>query len=384
MTATSLTRPGERDRIRSKLGQIDWTFVGLLCVVAGTGAAMLFSVGGGSWTPWAGNHLLRFGVLLVALIILAVVDIRVWFFIAYPTYAVALLLLVAVEVAGETRMGATRWLEIGSFSFQPSEIMKIGIVLALARFYHGTSAQAARWSWKLLIPVALIAVPVGLVAHQPDLGTSLLILFTGVAIMFVAGLSWKVIGTAIASVFAIIPFMFLFVLHDYQRQRILTFMNPEADPSGSGYHTLQGKIALGSGGFLGKGFGLGSQSQLNYLPEKHTDFIYASLSEEFGFIGGCGLLIIYGIIVAQALRVATLSHSHFGRLATTGVTATFALYVLINAAMIMGLAPVVGIPMPMLSYGGTVMLTVMIGFGLVMSVRVHRYAEITSGRGSLL
>jgi rod shape determining protein RodA len=384
MTATSLTRPGERDRIAVKLGQIDWTFVGMLCVVAGTGAMMLYSVGGGSWTPWAANHLVRFSVLLVALVVLAMVDIRVWHAIAYPVYGMALLLLVAVEAVGETRMGAQRWLAIGPFSFQPSEIMKIGIVLALARFYHGASAQAARWSWKLLIPLSMIAVPVALVAHQPDLGTSLLILFTGVAIMFVAGLSWKVIGAAAASVFAIVPFMFMFVLHEYQRQRILTFMNPEADPSGSGYHTLQGKIALGSGGFLGKGFGLGSQSQLNYLPEKHTDFIYASLAEEFGFIGACGLLLVYGAIVTQSLRIATVSHSHFGRLATTGVTATFALYVLINASMIMGLAPVVGIPMPMLSYGGTVMLTVMIGFGLVMSVRVHRYAEITSGRGSLL
>ena len=384
MTATSLTRPGERDRLGVKLGQIDWPFVGLLCIVAGAGGAMLYSVGGLSWSPWAFNHAVRFGFLLVVMLGLALVDIRAWFFIAYPTYALALLLLVAVEVAGETRMGATRWLAIGPLSFQPSEIMKIGIVLALARFYHGTSAQAARWSWKLLIPVGLIAVPVGLVAHQPDLGTSLLILFTGVAIMFVAGLSWKVIGAAIASVFAIVPFMFMFVLHEYQRQRVLTFLNPEADPSGSGYHTLQGKIALGSGGFLGKGFGLGSQSQLNYLPEKHTDFIYAALAEELGFVGAFGIILAYGAIVASALRIASVSHSHFGRLATTGVTATFALYVLINGAMIMGLAPVVGIPMPMLSYGGTVMLTVMIGFGLVLSVRVHRYAEITSGRGSLL
>jgi rod shape determining protein RodA len=200
----------------------------------------------------------------------------------------------------------------------------------------------------------------------------------------VAGITWRVVAAGAAAVAVIAPLMFMFVLHEYQRQRVLTFLNPEADPSGAGYHTLQGKIALGSGGFLGKGFGLGSQSQLNYLPEKHTDFIYASLAEEFGFIGAMGLLVVYGIVIAQSLRVATISHSHFGRLAATGVTATFALYVLINAAMIMGLAPVVGIPMPMLSYGGTVMLTVMIGFGLVMSVRVHRYAEITSGRGTLL
>ena len=384
MTATSISRPGERNRVGAKLAEIDWSLIGLLCLIAGTGAIMLYSVAGGSFTPWAINHIVRFGVFLAMAIVLAMVDIRVWFAISYPVYAVALLLLVAVEVAGDTRMGATRWLEIGPISFQPSEIMKIGLVLALARFYHGATAAAAKWSWRLLIPAALIAAPVGLVAHQPDLGSSLLILGTGLAIVFVAGITWRVVAAGAAAVVAIAPFMFFFVLHEYQRQRVLTFMNPEADPSGAGYHTLQGKIALGSGGFLGKGFGLGSQSQLDYLPEKHTDFIYASLAEEFGFIGAFGLLVVYGIVIAQALRVATISHSHFGRLATTGVTATFALYVLINAAMIMGLAPVVGIPMPMLSYGGTVMLTVMIGFGLVMSVRVHRYAEITSGRGTLL
>jgi rod shape determining protein RodA len=196
--------------------------------------------------------------------------------------------------------------------------------------------------------------------------------------------TWRLVVAGIGAVMVIAPMMFFFVLHDYQRQRVLTFMNPEADPSGAGYHTLQGKIALGSGGFLGKGFGLGSQSQLDFLPEKHTDFIYASLAEEFGFVGAMGLLVVYALIVMRTLQIASVSHSHFGRLAASGVIATFALYVLINAAMILGLAPVVGIPMPMLSYGGTVLLTVMIGFGLVMSVRVHRYAEISSGRGTLL
>jgi rod shape determining protein RodA len=174
------------------------------------------------------------------------------------------------------------------------------------------------------------------------------------------------------------------VLHDYQRKRILTFLNPEADPSGDGYHILQSKIALGSGGFLGKGLGLGTQSQLNYLPEKHTDFIFAALSEELGFVGSIAVLLLYAAVIFIALRISSSSHSHFGRLGSAGVTATFALYVLINGAMVMGMAPVVGVPMPLLSYGGTVMMTVMIGFGLVLSTRVHRYSEVTSGRGSLL
>jgi rod shape determining protein RodA len=340
---------------------------------------MLYSVGGTSMTPWAGNHILRFSVFLAMTLILAVIDIRIWYALSYPVYAVALLLLVATELVGDTRMGAQRWLSIGPLSFQPSEIMKIGIVMALARFYHGISAEDARWSFKLLIPAVMLAVPVALVAHQPDLGTSLLILFTGAAIMFIAGLSWTLIAALGAAAAVAVPLMITFVLHDYQRQRIFTFLSPETDPSGAGYHTLQGKIALGSGGFLGKGLGLGSQSQRDFLPEKHTDFIYASLAEEFGFVGAFGTLILYGLVIAAALRIAAQSASHFGRLAAAGVTATFGLYILINGAMIMGLAPVVGIPMPMLSYGGTVMLTVMIGFGLILSVRVHRFTEI--GRG---
>ena len=176
----------------------------------------------------------------------------------------------------------------------------------------------------------------------------------------------------------------MFGMHDYQRNRVLTFLNPEGDPSGTGYHIMQSKIALGSGGLLGKGFGLGSQSQLEFLPEKHTDFIFAAVSEEFGFVGSFSVLLLYAGIIVTALRIASLSYSHFGRLAAAGVTATFALYVMINGAMVMGLAPVVGVPMPMLSYGGTVMLTVMIGFGLIQSVRVHRYAEVTSGKGSFV
>ena len=385
MTAASaLSRPGERDRTSRRFAEIDWNFALLLSLVAGAGALMLFSIANSSWEPWAAKHLIRYGLCFALMIAFAMVDLRVWFALSYPVYGMALVLLICVELFGYTAMGATRWLDIGVTRIQPSEIMKIGIVLALARFYHGLSAKEAKWSWKLLIPVALIGVPVVLVAHQPDLGTSLLILFTGAAIMVLAGLSWRAIGAALTAAAIAAPLMFFFVLHDYQRDRVLTLFDPSRDPSGTGYHTTQAKIALGSGGPLGKGYGLGSQSQLNFLPEKQTDFIFATLAEEFGFLGCVTLLALYGAIVFGALRIAALSHSHFGRLGAAGVTATFALYVLINGAMVMGLAPVVGVPMPLLSYGGTVMLTVMIGFGLVQSVRVHRYAEITSGRGSLL
>lgn len=379
-----LSRPGERDRPIIKFTEIDWTLCLVLALIAGAGALMLFSIAGGSWEPWADKHLLRFGIYFVLMIVLALVDLRVWFSLAYPIYGVGLLLLVAVALVGDSSLGAQRWLALGPVRFQPSEIMKIGVVLALARYYHGLSADSARLSWKLLIPAALIGAPVLLVAHQPDLGTAMLIALPGLAVMVLAGLSLRLIVVGAVGVLAALPPFIFFVLHDYQRNRILTFMDPEKDPSGNGYHIMQSKIALGSGGLLGKGWGLGSQSQLNFLPEKQTDFIFATLAEEFGFVGCVSVLFLYGVAIFMALRIASISHSHFGRLSAAGVTATFALYVLINGAMVMGMAPVVGVPMPMLSYGGTVMLTVMVGFGLVQAVRVHRYTEVTSGKGSLM
>ena len=383
MTASALTRPGQRDRLVVKFGEIDWTFCAMLCLLAGIGALMLYSIASGSWEPWAAKHLVRFGLCLLLTLALALVDIRIWFISAYPVYLIGLILLLAVMVKGEVSLGAKRWLNLHFVRIQPSEIMKIGLVLALARFYHGLSAQEARFSWKLLIPAAMIAAPVLLVAKQPDLGTAMLLAMTGAAVVILAGLSLRVLAVGGVAVLAGIPVLFK-VMKPYQRDRLFTFLHPEDDPSGSGYHILQSKIALGSGGLLGRGFEMGSQSQLDFLPEKHTDFIFATLAEEFGFIGCFSVLVLYLAVILIALRTSSLAHSHFGRLAGSGVTATFALYVLINAAMVMGMAPVVGVPMPLMSFGGTVMLTVMIGFGLVQSVKVHRYTEVTSGKGALL
>ena len=383
MTASALTRPGERERLSSKIAEIDWRFVALLTIVASSGGAMLYSVAGGSWEPWAANHMIRFGGLLVVMLCLSMVNLRIWFGAAYPVYILSLILLAAIEIPGlgYTALGATRWLNLGFMRLQPSEMMKIGVVLALARYYHGATLQEARLHWKLIIPVAIIGAPFLLIAHQPDLGSAMLLGLTGAAMMFMAGLDWKVIGAVTIPAMIAVPFYVIFGMHDYQRDRVLTFLTPESDPSGNGYQIMQSKIALGSGGLLGKGFGLGSQSQLEFLPEKHTDLIFAAVSEEFGFVGSVTLLACYAGIILIALRIASLSHSHFGRMATAGVTSTFALYVLINGAMVMGLAPVVGVPMPLLSYGGSVMLTVMIGFGLVMATRVHRYAELPKGHG---
>jgi rod shape determining protein RodA len=384
MTVSALTRPGERDRLIVKLGEIDWIFCLTLTLIAAAGIVMQFSIAGSSWKPWAIWTLARYAAFFGIMIVLSLVDLRVWFALAYPIYGVGLVLLALVDVVGHHALGAQRWLQLGPITIQPSEIMKIGLVLALARFYHGASGRTARLSWWLLWPALLILMPVGLVAKQPDLGTALLILMTGGMIMILGGLSWKIIAAGVLGVFALVPPVVLFALHGYQRQRLLTFLNPESDLSGSGYHIHQSEIAVGSGGILGKGYGLGSQSQLNFLPEKQTDFIFSTLGEEFGFVGCVSVLLLYAAVIFMALRTAYIAHSHFGRLAAAGVTVTFALYVLINGAMVMGLAPVVGVPMPLLSYGGTVMLTVMVGFGLVLAVRVHRYSEVTSGKGSLM
>lgn len=383
MTASALTRPGERDRISTKIAELDWRLVGLLCVIAGVGGAMLYSIAGGHWQPWAADQMIRFGVLLIVMLCLAMVHPKWWFRGAYPLYALLLVLVLMIEFTplGYTAGGARNWLNLGFIRLQPAEFMKLGLVLALARWYHNHSAQDARWSWKLLIPAGMIGVPFLLVAKQPDLGSAMVIGLTGAAVMFVAGLSWRVIAAGAVAAVAVIPPFVMFGMHDYQRNRVLTFLSPESDPSGTGYNIIQSKIALGSGGLLGKGYGLGSQSQLEFLPERHTDFIFSTVAEEFGFVGSFTVLACYVLVILIALRIASLAHSHFGRIAAAGMTAFFALFVLINGAMVMGMAPVVGVPMPLLSYGGSSMMTVMIGFGLVLSTRVHRYAELPKGHG---
>ncbi len=383
MTASALTRPGERDRLSTKITELDWRLVALLCMVAFLGTAMLYSIAGGDWQPWAIKHAIRFGLLLVVMLGLAMLHPKWWFRAAYPLYGVLLLLVLMIEFTplGYVAGGARNWLNLGFIRIQPAEFVKLGLVLALARWYHSHTAQEARWSWKLLIPAGMIGLPFILVAKQPDLGSAMIIGLTGGAIMVVAGLSWRVIAAGAVAAAAIIPPFVMFGMKEYQRNRVLTFLSPESDPSGTGYNIIQSKIALGSGGVLGKGYGLGSQSQLEFLPERHTDFIFSTVAEEFGFVGSFGLLACYIAIILISLRIASLAHSHFGRVAAAGMTAFFALFVLINGAMVMGLAPVVGVPMPLLSYGGSSMMTVMIGFGLILSTRVHRYAELPKGQG---
>ncbi len=384
MVESALTRPGQRERYDNKITQIDWVLVALLSCLAAVGVVILYSISdrvgangqsGMNWEPWAYHQLIFFAFCTLLMLGMALLDLRVWLALCYPIYGFALLLLIAVAVHGASHLGGRRWLDVGPISFQPSEIMKFALVMGLARFYHETSAKAANFSWKLIFPLGMIGLPVALVLKQPDLGTAVLIGLTGLTVMVLAGLNWKIIAAGAAAVVIAVP-LAVPHLHGYQQRRILTFLNPENDPSGDGYHIIQSKIAMGSGGLLGKGLGLGSQSQLNFLPEKHTDFIMSAVCEDLGFAGGFVVLTLCAVIILMALRIASVSHSHFGRLAAAGVTATFALHVLINGAMVMGLFPVVGVPMPLVSYGNSAMLMVMLGFGLVLGVRVHRYQEL--------
>jgi rod shape determining protein RodA len=375
MVDSALSRPGQRERYDSKITQINWVFVVLLIALTSISIVILYSAGGMSWQPWAYKQLIIFFACLLLALGLALLDLRIWLELSYYIYGACFLLLCAVPVIGSVSHGARRWLDFGPLQFQPSEYMKIAVVLALARFYHGCTAKEANWSWKLLIPAAIIGAPVALVMKQPDLGTAVMIAMTGLSVVILAGLNWKVIAGGIAAIVVAVP-VIVPHLHGYQQKRLLTFLNPESDPSGDGYHILQSKIAMGSGGLLGKGLGLGSQSQLNFLPEKHTDFIMAGVCEELGFAGGVAVLLLCAAIVIMALRMASVSHSHFGRLAAAGATATFALSALINSAMVMGMFPVVGVPMPLVSYGGSAVLMFMTGFGLVLGVQVHRYQEL--------
>ncbi|MEL6362215.1 MAG: rod shape-determining protein RodA [Pseudomonadota bacterium] len=359
------------------LGRLHWPLILMLTIIAGSGVATLYSVAGGSWSPWALKHGIRFGVALVIMVGIGFIAIRYWMALAYPIYFAALFALALVPIIGSVNMGAQRWIEFGGFQFQPSEAMKIGLVLALARYYHGLRAEQVSHILYLIPPALMIGAPVGLVFIQPDLGTSLLLAATGISIVLLAGLSWRIAFTgALAAVLAGYGAYRFNILKQYQLERILTFLNPDRDPLGQGYHLLQSKTGIGSGGLTGKGFMDGSQAQLKFLPEMQTDFIFTVFGEEFGFIGAVALLLIYLGVILTGINIAMRSRSHFARLTSMGVVVTFALYVLINTGMVMGLAPVVGVPLPLVSYGGTVMLTIMAGFGFVMSAHVSREPEV--------
>lgn len=361
----------DRSIVPQSIAHQPWQMLFPLMALVCLGAAVLYSAAGGSLHPYALSHVVRFFVFLVMAIAISRVSRDFFRMAAYPIYALIVVLLGLVEAIGAVGGGSQRWLNLGFMTLQPSELMKPAIVLVLARFYE-TLPHSMTASWRGLVPAGvLIGIPALLVMLQPDLGTGLAICFGGGVTMFLAGLPLWWFVSAMTTGAIIAPIAFFTLLHDYQRNRVLTFLDPDSDPLGTGYHITQSKIAIGSGGIFGKGFGNGSQSHLQYLPEPHTDFVFATMAEEWGMAGGLFVLAVFAIILGWGMRVARRAPDRFGSLLGAGMTATVFFYVAINLMMVMGLAPVVGIPLPFMSHGGTSMLTNMICIGTLMAI--HRW-----------
>ncbi len=361
----------ERFALPDKLARVSWGYVGAIVLLGAVGYAMLYSAAGGSHEPWAWRHAVRLATGVVIMLFVALVDPRLWFRVAYLAYGGAFAALVGVEIMGSLAKGAQRWIDLGFVQLQPSELMKVALVLALARYFHGATLPQVGRPFFLVPPVLMIAAPALLVLKQPDLGTTVMLVASGAVVLFLAGVRWwkfALVGAAAAGALPVIWGQ----LHDYQRERVLTFLDPGQDPLGAGYHIIQSQIALGSGGVWGKGFLEGTQAQLSFLPEKHTDFVFTMLAEEQGLVGALAVLALYFGVFAMGLLFALRTRSHFGRLVAAGASVTFFLYVVINVAMVTGLIPVVGVPLPLVSYGGTAMMTVMVGCGLALGVDVHR------------
>jgi rod shape determining protein RodA len=362
----------------SKVLYFNWPLALLLTAVASTGFLMLYSVSGGDIHRWAQPQIIRFCVGMGLMAFMAFVPIRFWREVSGIAYAVGIILLLAVPYVGEIRGGAQRWIDLKFITLQPSELMKIGVVMVLALYYDWLDERRVSHPFWVAIPVLLMLVPTVLVLGQPDLGTAILILAGGAIMMFFAGVSWWYFAVAILSVSLLVTGVFASkdteyqLIKDYQFKRIETFLDPSSDPLGSGYHITQSKIALGSGGLTGRGFMQGTQQRLNFLPEKHTDFIFTTLGEEFGFVGGIVLLVLYGLILMFCYASALSNRDRYGSLVTLGVGTTFFFYFAVNMSMVMGLAPVVGVPLPLVSYGGSAMMVLLLAFGLVQSAHVHR------------
>ncbi|WP_127112717.1 rod shape-determining protein RodA [Shimia sediminis] len=357
---------------------LNWPLILLLSAIAGVGFMMLYSVAGGSFSPWAEPQIKRFALGLGLMLIVAMIPIWFWRSVSGGAYLGTILLLVLVEVMGSVGMGAQRWIDLGFMRLQPSELMKITLVMALAAYYDWLPpAKISRPLW-VALPVLAILLPTALVLRQPDLGTSLLLIIGGAMVMFMAGVHWGYFATVSAMGVGLVTAVFQSrgtgwqLLKDYQYRRIDTFLDPASDPLGAGYHITQSKIALGSGGWTGRGFMQGTQSRLNFLPEKHTDFIFTTLAEEFGFLGGISLLGLYALIIVFCITAALVNRDRFSSLLILGIAATFFLFFAVNMSMVMGLAPVVGVPLPLVSYGGSAMLVLLVAFGLVQSAHVHR------------
>lgn len=376
---SALKRYHWHDQALRRLIRFPFMLIIFAAIVAGIGVTALYSAAGGSFEPWANRHAARFGMMVLVAIGLAMINVGQWRKLAYPIYGAWLMALLAVDVAGKIGMGAQRWLKIGPLQLQPSEFMKIALILALARFLHGRVGEdIGRWR-NLLMACVIIGAPMALVMVQPDLGTAMTLGIVGTIMLFLAGVPLWIFGAGAAAIGAMLPIAWS-VMYDYQRKRVLTFLDPESDPLGAGYHITQSKIALGSGGLFGKGYLNGSQSYLNFLPEKQTDFIFTLWAEEWGMLGCLCLLTAFALLIGYGVYLGFRCRTPFCRLLAFGLSTNLFVYVAINCSMVMGLMPVVGVPLPMVSYGGTAMLSIMTGIGILAAVSIDR-DQILSRRG---
>ena len=357
--------------IPAPLLALPWSAMLLTLTIGGFGLIVLYSAAGGSLTPWAMNQGVRIIMFMGLAIALSRVSEHGWQSAAFPAYAIILLMLIAVEALGAVRGGSQRWLDLGVVRLQPSELMKVAIVLTVARFYSLLPASQTRTFTAIWPAAVLIGLPAGLVMLQPDLGTAMMITFGGLTVTFLAGLPLRLYVGSLLAAAAAAPIAFS-MMHEYQRNRVLIFLNPESDPLGKGYHISQSKIAIGSGGLFGKGYLQGTQSRLDYLPERHTDFVFATMAEEWGLAGGLFLIFAFFLLIRWGMQVSHNARTKFARLTAAGLATTIFFYVAINLMMVMGLAPVVGIPLPLVSYGGTALLVLLLSFGLIQSAHVHR------------
>jgi rod shape determining protein RodA len=360
--------------LMGKVYQVNWLYVLLLCCLAGVGYVALYSAAGGSAEPYAARHAMRFAFSLVVMLTIALIDIRFIAKLAWPAWVGGVVLLVLVLRMGHIGKGAQRWLELGPLQMQPSELMKLALVLALASWFHRASWERMGNPLFLIPPMIAVLIPVGLILKEPNLGTAAITAMLGASIFFAAGVRWWKFLLVTLPVPLVAQFAYLH-MHDYQRARIDTFLHPESDPLGAGYNIIQSKIALGSGGMWGEGFLQGTQAHLDFLPEKQTDFIFTIIGEEFGFVGGLAVMGLLALIIIGGMLIALRCRHQFGRLVALGISVNFFLYVFVNIAMVMGVIPVGGVPLPLVSHGGSAMLTVMVGFGILMSVHVHRDVE---------
>ena len=357
---------------------LNWFLILTVFLLGLVGVGTLYSAAGGSFDPWAWRHGVRLIIGIFLMLAVAALDVRVLYNGAYFIFGGLLLLLLSVQLFGDVTMGAKRWLDLGIVTVQPSEFIRLGMILALARFYQSIHQDVVSHFQNLFVPALIILVPVMLIINQPDLGTTIMLAVSGIGVLFLAGLNWRYFAVGAVAIVATVPLVWQ-RLFDYQKERVLVFLNPERDPLGAGYHIIQSKIGIGSGGMFGKGFSEGTQSRLNFLPEKHTDFVFTIYAEEMGFVGSVLLLVLFVLLLVQLAFIANQMRSQFARLVVAGIGFSLFVYIFINLAMVMGLAPVVGVPLPFISYGGTSMLTVLISIGVVLSLERQVRVEMSRG-----